>query len=110
MVIDRGDRLELAAVLEQHRTHHVQLPQLHRPPALPPAVLPPRAALAARVDHAQPDQRPADRRPARQRLDALAFQPIAQPVGTPARMQPAQLDQPHLDHRGHLMRTRPRPM
>ncbi len=60
VVVDTGQDLALLIVGEEHPTHHVHLPQLHGPPALPalePAVPPP---PGQGVDQPGPLQGPVD--------------------------------------------------
>jgi hypothetical protein len=109
MIIDPGHHLDLQAPGQVNAAHHVHLPQLHRPPPLPPAVILPPPPAFPRLDQAMADQRPVHRRPPRQRHHLLALQLPPDPRRTPARMLPAQGHDPRLGHRHHLMRARPRP-
>jgi hypothetical protein len=61
MVIDPGHDLDLRAIREVDAAHHIHLPQLHRPAALPPAVILPPAPALPRLDQAMADQRPVNR-------------------------------------------------
>ena len=109
VVIDPGQRLGPPPVGQHKPAHHVQLPQLHRRPTLPPLPLavpaPPRG-----VDQAQPHQSPIHRRLARHRLHTPLRQLEGQPPRTPPRMRRPQPRDRHLDIGADLMRTRPGPM
>ncbi len=109
VVIDPGHDLHLDAIGQVHPAHHVHLPQLHRPAPLPPAVILPPPPAFLRLDQAMADQRPVHRRPAWQRRRPFPLQLPPDPRRTPARMFPAQPDDPRLGHHSHLMRARLRP-
>ncbi len=100
MIIDRGHDLEVGAVIEQHATHDIHLPQLHRAVALPAAELVSSLLAPAQFDEVVTLQTPIDARATRQRIDTLFFELVQDPARSPPRMLPAQL----ADHRLELGR------
>jgi hypothetical protein len=110
MVIDAGQKLELAAIGQPDPAHHIQLPQLHRPVPLPTAVIGLAAPAGDRLDQPLADQGPVDRRPRRQRLQPISAELVAQPPRPPVGMAPAQLTDPHLHRGGDLLGTAARTM
>ncbi len=64
VVIDPGQHLAFRAVRQQHPTHHVHLPQLHRPAPLPALIGRQLLRAAPRLDQARPCATP-DRSPTR---------------------------------------------
>ena len=104
VVIDPGDDLALRAVSEHHPAHHVHLPKLHGPGALPAAVvlLPSSARLG--IDQAVAHQAAVDRG-AGGRLLQLPSQLRKDGARTPAGMGFPQGDDPRLDLRSDLVRA-----
>ena len=62
VVVDPGDHLALGAVLEEHPTHHVHLPQLHGPRPLPALVVLEPSSSGLGLDEPVPDEAAVDRR------------------------------------------------
>ncbi len=106
VVIDPRHHRHLGAIGEVEPADHIHLPQLHRPGSLPPLVVLATPPALGRLDQAVAHQRPIHRRQRRQRIDPLLGQMEQDRALTPRRVRPAQLDNPRLDHRSHLMRAR----
>ena len=105
MVIDAGDQLHLPAIPQIRAAHHIHLPQLHRPAALPPPVILPAPLAFTRLHQPMAYQRPIHTRAARHRLHLVAGQLPADPIRAPRRMRPAHRHHHRLDPRRHLMRA-----
>ncbi len=108
MIIDPRHDRRLPPVHQPHPTNDVHLPQLHRPRSFPPPIISLLTTSSLWLDQPVTNQTPIHRRTARQRHHPLSLQPEQQRARTPPRMQPAQLHDPRLHHRRHLMRTRQR--
>jgi hypothetical protein len=63
VVVDPGDDLALAAAGQEQARRDIELPQLHRSRAFPPAVLVPAPAPRHRLKQLMTDQHPVNRRP-----------------------------------------------
>ena len=109
MVIDPRHDRRLLAVCEHHPAHHVHLPQLHRPAALPAPVVGSLPASGLGLDQPMAHQAAIHRRPTRQRLHTPSLEPEQQRARTPTRILPPQPHHQSLHLRRHLVRTRIRP-
>jgi hypothetical protein len=108
VIVDPGHHLQLGAIRQEHPTHDVHLPQLHRPGPLPPPVIRPAPPPLLRIHQTMAHQSPIHRRTRRHRLHPLLTQLIENPARTPTRMSPTHLHHPSLHPNRHLMRTRHR--
>ena len=97
VVVDAGDDLELAAVLEHHPAHDVHLPELHRPEALPAAVVGALPAALLRLDQAVTQEAAVHRGAPGEMLHTFAFEVMEQRPWPPARMLAAEGHDPRLD-------------
>jgi hypothetical protein len=86
VVIDARDQLAFPAAGQEHPTHDVELPQLHR--RLPgPSLVLALVLLLLRSDQPVAHQRPVHRCPRRRRRGLSAAQLMHDPAGAPARMR-----------------------
>jgi hypothetical protein len=81
-----GDDLELAAACEPHAAHHVHLPELHGPEALPAAVVLALAAPPVRLDQPVAQKAAVDRGAPGERGELLAREVVEQRARPPARV------------------------
>ena len=105
VVVDPGEDLALRPIGEQHPADDVQLPQLHRPAALPTLEPPVPAAAGSRVDQPGPLERPIHARARRGRVHAGSANLMHEPARSPVGVAATGLGDPHLDGRIHLVRA-----
>jgi hypothetical protein len=110
VVIDAGHDLQLLGTGQPDAAHDVQLPQLHRPVALPAPVVGLRASAGTGLDEAVADQGPVDAGQPGRRVHAITDQLVGQAALTPVGMAAAQLAQAGLDDGRHLVRAAAGPM
>ena len=91
-----------------HAADDVHLPQLHRPRPFPPLVIGAGLATRPHLDQPMTHQTPIDRTATRHRHHPVTLEAMTDRARPPPRMLTAQLHDPRLDRRRHLMRTRPR--
>jgi hypothetical protein len=105
VIVDPGDELELAAVLQVDPAHHVHLPQLHRTLSLPTAELVSAAATTAQLGQAVAREASVDARASGHRTDADPAELVFDPPGSPAGVLAPQLTDQRFDLGRGLMRT-----
>ncbi len=105
VVVDAGHRRELGAVGQVDAPHHVHLPQLHGPGALPALVVPSAAPALGRLDQTMAHQRPIDRRPPGNRIHAFVVEAVADGARAPGGVLATKLEDAGLDRRRHLVGT-----
>jgi len=108
VVVDPGDHLALGAVFKCHPAHHVHLPQLHRPGALPSLVVLGPAPAGLVIDQPVADQAAVDRR-AGGRLVQLPAQLGPMVLGPQPGWDLRNSGDPGLDLRRRLVRAPVRP-
>ena len=103
MIINPRHDARFPATSQHHPTHHIHLPQLHRPTPFPTPVISLLTSPHLRLDQAMTNQTPIHQRTARQRIHTPSLQLKQQHPRPPRRP----LHDQRLHHPRHLIRTRP---
>jgi hypothetical protein len=105
VIVDAGDDLEVAAIVQQDAAHDVHLPQLHGPVPLEATKFITPLLAPAQLDEVVTLEAAIDARATRQRIDTLATEFVQDAARPPAGMLATQLADQGLELRRDLVRA-----